>query len=163
MTDLNLEKTEIVVTGLAWMGHGIRSIDSTIEAILEESQDEVQIAAYMITESAKKFIKLISNCLCRGVKVTLILNRYDTQPKMIQKEISELINNFAHFKVFGFNPKNKFEDLHAKLIVIDRAVAIVSSMNFNASSSGGAAIEAGIVTVEPNIVKSVAQSILNQL
>lgn len=131
MTDPNIEKTEIVVTGLAWMGHGIRSIDSTIEGILEEATDEVQVAAYMITESAKKFIQLISNCLCRGVKVTLILNRYDTQPKKIRKEISELVNDFAHFKVFNFNPKNKFEDLHAKLIVIDRHKALVGSSNIS--------------------------------
>lgn len=53
--------------------------------------------------------------------------------------------------------------VHAKLIVVDRAVAIVSSMNFYASSSGGASYEAGIVTVEPDVVHSVARSIINRL
>jgi len=129
MTNLNFEKTEIVVTGLAWMGHGIRSIDSTLESLLEEAKDEVQVAAYMITESANKFIELISNCLCRGIKVTLILNRFESQPKKIQKEISKLLSDFVHFKVFNFNPKNKLEDLHAKLIVIDRQKALVGSSN----------------------------------
>jgi phosphatidylserine/phosphatidylglycerophosphate/cardiolipin synthase-like enzyme len=53
--------------------------------------------------------------------------------------------------------------VHAKLIVIDRAVAIVSSMNFLASSSGGASYEAGLVTIEPNVVQSVYRSINNKL
>ncbi len=55
------------------------------------------------------------------------------------------------------------DSVHAKLIVVDRAVAIVSSMNFYANSSGGASYEAGIVTVEPDVVHSVARSIINRL
>ena len=53
--------------------------------------------------------------------------------------------------------------IHAKLIVTDRAIGIISSMNFVASSSGGATWEAGLVTVEPNVVQSVARSITNKL
>ena len=54
------------------------------------------------------------------------------------------------------------ESVHAKLIVADRRVAIVSSMNFVAASSGGASWEAGLVTVEENVVQSVARSILSR-
>lgn len=49
--------------------------------------------------------------------------------------------------------------VHAKLIVVDRRVGIVSSMNFFATSSGGASWEAGLVTIEENIVQSIARSI----
>lgn len=55
------------------------------------------------------------------------------------------------------------EPIHAKLIVADRAVATISSMNFLASSSGGASWEAGLVTIERNVVQSVARSIMNKL
>ena len=51
--------------------------------------------------------------------------------------------------------------VHAKLIVVDRAVAIVSSMNLYGSSSGGVTFEAGLVSIEDSVVESVADSILS--
>src|SRR4030042_699701 len=51
--------------------------------------------------------------------------------------------------------------VHAKLIVVDRAVAIVSSMNLYGSSSGGGSWEAGLVSIEDTVVESVADSILS--
>lgn len=49
---------------------------------------------------------------------------------------------------------------HAKLIVVDRAVAIVSSMNFYSGSSAGSSWEAGLVSIEETVVESVVDSIL---
>ena len=51
--------------------------------------------------------------------------------------------------------------VHAKLIVLDRSVAIVSSMNMNSSSTGGLSWEAGIVTKEDAVVEAVRDSILS--
>ena len=51
--------------------------------------------------------------------------------------------------------------VHAKLIVLDRAVAIVSSMNMNSSSTGGSSWEAGIITKEDAVVEAVRDSILS--
>lgn len=55
------------------------------------------------------------------------------------------------------------DSVHAKLIVVDRRVGIVSSMNFFAASSGGASWEAGLVTTERSIVQSIAGSILDKI
>ena len=55
------------------------------------------------------------------------------------------------------------DSVHAKLIVVDRRVGIVSSMNFFAASSGGASWEAGLVTTERSTVQSIAGSILNKI
>ena len=55
----------------------------------------------------------------------------------------------------GYNRK-----VHSKLIVVDREVAIISSMNFHSSSSGGRSWEAGLVSIEETVVNSVAKSIL---
>jgi len=52
---------------------------------------------------------------------------------------------------------------HAKLIVVDRAIAIVSSMNFYSSSSGGESWEAGLISIDDAVVESVVDSILNLL
>ncbi len=52
------------------------------------------------------------------------------------------------------------ENVHAKLIVVDRTVAIVSSMNFYSGSSAGASWEAGLVSTDNSVVDSVTNYIL---
>ena len=47
--------------------------------------------------------------------------------------------------------------------MIDRALALLSEMNFIASSAEDAVCEVGIITVEPDIVQPVPHYILNQL
>jgi phosphatidylserine/phosphatidylglycerophosphate/cardiolipin synthase-like enzyme len=48
--------------------------------------------------------------------------------------------------------------VHVKLIVVDRAVAIISSMNFYAGASAGASWEAGLVSIDQKVVNSIANS-----
>jgi len=48
--------------------------------------------------------------------------------------------------------------VHAKLIVVDRAIAIISSMNFYADSSAGVSWEAGLVSTNQKVVNSIANS-----
>jgi len=124
-------KVTIVVTGLTWMGHGIRSIDSTIEEMLNSASDEIQIAAYMITKGAEDFLRLINQCLNRGVRVTLIVNRFRNQPRSIQMVIAQMMSQYRHFNLLEFCPKDVKEDLHAKLIVVDRSIALIGSSNLS--------------------------------
>jgi len=53
--------------------------------------------------------------------------------------------------------------VHAKLLVVDRIVAISSSMNFYPDSSAGVSWEAGLISTDPNVVKSMVQSALSAL
>lgn len=55
------------------------------------------------------------------------------------------------------------DSVHAKLIVVDKIVAVISSLNFTSSSSGGMSWEAGLITIEPNIVQLVYDTISNRL
>jgi predicted transcriptional regulator len=55
------------------------------------------------------------------------------------------------------------EKVHAKLLVVDRAVAIASSMNFYPGSSAGVSWEAGLVSTDSKVVESVVQSTLSRL
>jgi phosphatidylserine/phosphatidylglycerophosphate/cardiolipin synthase-like enzyme len=51
------------------------------------------------------------------------------------------------------------EKVHAKLIVTDHAVAIVSSMNFYPDSSAGVSWEAGLVSTDTKVVDSTVRAI----
>jgi cardiolipin synthase len=131
MTEASADKVTVVVTGLAWMGRGIRSIDSTIEEMLSSATDEIQIAAYVVTSGAEGFVRLVSNCLTRGVKVTLVVNRFGKQPRKMQNMIMDLLHQFPHFSLFQFSPRAINEDLHAKIIVVDRTKALIGSSNLS--------------------------------
>jgi phosphatidylserine/phosphatidylglycerophosphate/cardiolipin synthase-like enzyme len=49
--------------------------------------------------------------------------------------------------------------VHGKITIVDRAVAIVSSMNFNPRSSGGASWEAGLVTIDRKTVEEILDEV----
>ena len=51
----------------------------------------------------------------------------------------------------------------AKLIVVDKAVAVVSSMNLTGLSTGGSSWQAGLVTKEDTFVESIVDSIYGLL
>ncbi|MHA2315013.1 MAG: phospholipase D-like domain-containing protein [Candidatus Hermodarchaeia archaeon] len=50
--------------------------------------------------------------------------------------------------------------VHAKLLVVDRRVAIVSSMNFFAASTAGQSWEAGLVSVDETVVENITDTIM---
>ncbi len=86
----------------------------------------------------------------KGVTVTVIMRKPDNGEDkgyhtLLKDEEIRLYNN---------------ESVHAKIIVIDRALAIISSMNFIVQSSGGQSWEAGLVTLDHNVVEEVVNSIL---
>jgi phosphatidylserine/phosphatidylglycerophosphate/cardiolipin synthase-like enzyme len=56
-----------------------------------------------------------------------------------------------------------YNTIHAKIIVIDRKVAILSSMNLYSNSAGGGVLEAGIVSFEEKVVTSQAKYITDLL
>jgi len=51
------------------------------------------------------------------------------------------------------------KDIHAKIIIVDDALAVVSSMNFLKNATAGTSWEAGIVTIDQETVDSVKASI----
>jgi phosphatidylserine/phosphatidylglycerophosphate/cardiolipin synthase-like enzyme len=53
--------------------------------------------------------------------------------------------------------------VHAKVIVLDRAVAIVSSMNLNKTSTSGSSWEAGLISKDDEVVEEIANSILQMV
>lgn len=53
--------------------------------------------------------------------------------------------------------------VHAKIIIVDHAIAVVGSMNFYANSSAGVSWEAGLVSADSNVVKTIVNSFLNML
>jgi hypothetical protein len=95
----------------------------------------------------------------RGIEVRLITRRPSTSKEPFRQDKRKY---HRFLKEEGVSViYNKV--VHAKIVVVDRAVAIISSMNFYSSSSGGASWEAGLISVEETVVESIVNSILELL
>ncbi|HJU14244.1 MAG TPA: phospholipase D-like domain-containing protein [Candidatus Nitrosotalea sp.] len=124
MTDV-----QILATGPEFIGEGVRGTGPVIEEIIGDAQNEIQILAYLFTTSGR-VLSLLESSLRKGIRVTIVINEFEKQNDDIKEKITALINEFSHLKVVNFH-KDGGEQLHAKVVVVDRKKAIVGSANFS--------------------------------
>jgi hypothetical protein len=123
-------------------------IDDFSNFIVQNSQKQIIIVNPFVEKChlSDALIQASQN----GKDVTLITQ----PPDRAHREYNNTIKN-GGVKMF-YN-----EGVHAKMLVVDRAVAIVSSMNLTRSSTGGRMWESGIISVKGNVVESIMDSIQN--
>jgi cardiolipin synthase len=126
------ESIKIVVSGSAWMGSGLGSIESALYRIFSQANDEVIIVAYAISSATTMFFQQLAKLLQRGIRVRLLINRFPSQPTGVQQQLRELYQHFPHLlQIISFTPRSDEADLHAKLVVVDRRYALVGSANLS--------------------------------
>ncbi len=123
------DEVRVAVTGTAWMGGGVGSVQSAIENLLERANSEIQIAVYEMTKGADEFLEKLRVKLARGIKVTMIVNRYTEKSPLIMKPLEDMMRRYPHFDLLDFRPDQRSDDLHAKILVVDRSAALVGSAN----------------------------------
>jgi cardiolipin synthase len=123
-------QTQVVVTGLAWMGSGIGSIESAMERIFREAEHEVLITSYAISNATDLIMDWFEAALARGVLIRIIINRINEQPADVISRLESLHQTYPHFYLYGFTDDQEY-DLHAKAIVADRKMALVGSSNLS--------------------------------
>ncbi len=126
-----------------------------------------QLSKFLIKESQKQVLIVnpfvgkcnLSDSLIQAAKdgkdVLLVTRPPDTRNSLYgdkNDEYHKIIRNSGIELIYN-------NVVHAKLMVIDRAVAIASSMNLTVTSTAGASWEAGIISVDENVVESVMDSI----
>jgi phosphatidylserine/phosphatidylglycerophosphate/cardiolipin synthase-like enzyme len=124
---------EVAVTGDFWLGRGLRSIWTLVRDCISKAESEIQIAAYAIGENSDEyeFFELLRGVLARGIRVLMIVNRFSNQRGSVRDALLELAGKYPSFALKSFNPRDKREDLHAKLIVVDHTIALVGSANLS--------------------------------
>lgn len=86
-----------------------------------------------------------------STKIKIVTRR----PKMKERKKAE-----CHSKLKRTNIQLRYDNqIHSKIMVVDNSIAVVSSMNFYSGSSGGASKEAGIVSMDKQVVESSAKYI----
>jgi len=129
-----------------------RYLDDFSKELISHAKSNVLIANPFIQQCD------LSNTLIEasrnGVKVKIITRRpHDEKPEYLERR-KKYHSMLIHEGISLFYD----DQVHAKIILADSEVAIVSSMNFFASSSAGASWEAGLVTISPSVVESISIS-----
>lgn len=125
------ESVRVVVTGTAWMGRGIGSVTSALEALIGDAKDEILVAAYSIGTGAGSLLDDLERAAGRGRKIVIIVNRFAQQPMEIRIRLVDMIRNHPWCRVFDFSSPDPGENLHAKVIVADRNRALIGSANLS--------------------------------
>ena len=113
------------------------------ESLIEQARQEILVTSpYVKRCHISEALALMNK---KGVSVKLVTRGIESQ--QFGKELAKRV--FINYD----------ESIHAKLIVADRSVGIVSSLNFYAGSSAGQSWEAGIVTTNRTVVHSIINSI----
>ncbi len=125
-----MNRTSVVVTGLAWMGAGIGSIESAMENLFASAKQEIALTVYALGTNPRQVTKWLEDTLSRGLVVRMIVNRSEEQPTITINKLKELAKRYPHLQLFSFEGPEK-SDLHAKAIVADRKLALVGSSNLS--------------------------------
>jgi hypothetical protein len=134
-----------------------RHLDDFSKSLISKAESEVLIVNPFVHQCGlSDTLREASRC---GTKVKLITRPPDDKTNNYLEKKREYHSTLKEEGVILTYNKQ----VHAKLIVVDRAVAILSSMNFYSGSSGGASWEAGLVTAEKTVVEAITNSILELL
>ena len=123
-------------------------LDELSKNVIIQANSEVLVVNPFVSETdlAKNLIKTKE-----GVKVTLI-----TREEKKYVDFHEKLKKNG--VIISYN-----ETVHAKIIVVDRAVAFVSSMNFIPTSTAGQSWEAGIISLDEEVIDDILNSIYSML
>jgi cardiolipin synthase len=123
-------RVSVVVTGTAWMGGGIGSIEPALTRIFREAEQEIALTAYAISNGADPLLDWLEAALVRGVQVRLIINRLNDQPSDVVARLYRIAITYPHFHLYDFVAEGDV-DLHAKAVMVDRRLALIGSSNLS--------------------------------
>ncbi len=124
------DKTTVMVTGINWMGGGIGSIESGLEQLFQNARDELLLTVYSISTRTDLLFDLLDTSLSRGVHTKVIINSFEKQPRGVKELLRDMATRYPHFLLYDFSGGDE-SDLHAKVIIADRRVALIGSSNLS--------------------------------
>lgn len=125
-----LNKVSLAVTGMAWLGSGIPSVDQEIVSLVRGARHEIALCAYSMTAGGMAFLREMRDVAGQGVITTVIVNEFVRQPQEIQSYLIDAVRMLPQqWRVLDFVPPFPQSELHAKVLVVDRAAALVGSPN----------------------------------
>lgn len=141
---------------LVWTSPSLPGIEGhttlAIASLINEAQNVVYAATYSATLGSA-YVTALSRALARGVKVTLILDQA-RQAKAAQALASSLVG--ARLWTLAPPKGGEYAVQHAKLVMVDRSAALVTSANFS-EAAAERNLECGVLLRDRRIAESVKE------
>jgi phosphatidylserine/phosphatidylglycerophosphate/cardiolipin synthase-like enzyme len=95
--------------------------------MIKEAKTKITLVGYRVEEYALPIMSSLQDAIARNVDVSLVLDRAEDHIYILRR----LWKNFPASKLYTLktDPKDPKRSLHAKLIVIDYSVLLVTSAN----------------------------------
>jgi phosphatidylserine/phosphatidylglycerophosphate/cardiolipin synthase-like enzyme len=124
------DRVSLAVTGLGWLGGGVPAVERTLTELLAGAQQEILLTAYSMTPGTGRVWEALEAALATGIRCTLIAHRIDEQHSDLRALLLELRRRYPDpFSLYDFQGTDRSDVLHAKILVVDRRVALVGSPN----------------------------------
>jgi cardiolipin synthase len=128
------------VTEIAWTGPGteavpVRRVDQVMYELVQIAKRHILIVSYVAYRAAKA-IEMVQEAILRGVVVDMVLERsVDAGGKLAFDSITELRGRLPQARILWWSNARREQgekalgSMHAKCLVVDHEVALVSSAN----------------------------------
>lgn len=120
---------EILVTGRLFERGPFRAIRPVAEELVDGAASEVHLLSFVLSESSSWLLARLVAVAKRGVTVRLALDVAPPGGPEASRELEEL-GSIPWVRIVGAEELGV--RLHAKVLVVDRRVAVVGSANFTA-------------------------------
>lgn len=127
-----LDRVSLAVTGLAWLGGGVPSVEQVIGELVSDARRELGICAYSITPGALSLLQHIREVVSQGVLATVMVNNFQGQTPDARAFLLKVAADFPErCRLRDFQSSDRRSELHAKVVVVDRSAALVGSANLS--------------------------------
>lgn len=126
------DQVSLSVTGPGWLGGGVPAVERVFAELLSGAQQEAMLTAYSITSGSDRVWAAFEQALATGIRATVVVDRLSEQHQNTQSLLHRLATTYPHsFFLYDFVEKEGNTGLHAKVLVVDRRVALVGSANLS--------------------------------
>jgi cardiolipin synthase len=127
-----LDRVSLAVTGLGWLGAGIPAVEQEMAALIRSAERDISLCCYSITSGAISLLRDMREVAAQGANVTFIVNDFEQQPATIRRFLQSGVRELHdRWRVFDFGQQGIRGDLHAKVLTVDRSVALIGSANLS--------------------------------
>lgn len=125
-----VDQISLAVTGQGWLGGGVPAVERVLADLIACAQREVMLTAYSVTPGSDRIWTQFEQVLATGIRVAVIIDRLGEQHEDTRSRLRGLGRAYPDaFSLYDFAGQDASTGLHAKVLVVDRRVALVGSAN----------------------------------
>lgn len=127
-----VDQVSLAVTGPGWLGGGVPAVERVLADLISNAQQEIMLTAYSVTTGSNRIWTEFEHALATGIRVAVVIDRLGEQHVEAVSVLRRLAEAYSGaFSLYNFVGEDVSTGLHAKVLVVDRKVALVGSANLS--------------------------------